>query len=167
MHPLQSFAYWPAVTLLSCPHTGTPTGVTSLDVMCHLSAQWSSGKAMEKLGLSTKRSANKAGTSRCPTSLSAATISPRTQPSPVTPSPPPDSPGGQAAFLQKVRQASEAVSNGDFRRAVQAYTEAIQLDPSNHILYTNRAAARFKLGRYSDSVQDARAARQLNPKWAK
>ncbi|XP_070185013.1 tetratricopeptide repeat protein 28-like, partial [Littorina saxatilis] len=77
------------------------------------------------------------------------------------------SPGGQAAFLQKVRQASEAVSGGDFRRAVQAYGQAIALDPSNHILYTNRSAALFKLSRFADSVQDARAARDLNPKWAK
>ncbi|KAL8575874.1 hypothetical protein ACOMHN_014879 [Nucella lapillus] len=77
------------------------------------------------------------------------------------------SPNGQAAFLQRVRQASEAVNAGDFRRAVEAYGQAIGLDPSNHILYTNRAAALFKLGRFSQSVQDARAARDLNPKWAK
>ena len=77
------------------------------------------------------------------------------------------SPGGQAAFLHKVRQASEAVSAGDFRRAVQAYGQAIALDPSNHILYTNRSAALFKLSRFADSVKDARAARDLNPKWAK
>ena len=77
------------------------------------------------------------------------------------------SPGGQAAFLHKVRQASEAVSSGDFRRAVHAYGQAIALDPSNHILYTNRSAALFKLSRFADSVKDARAAREINPKWAK
>ena len=70
-------------------------------------------------------------------------------------------------FLNKVRQASEAVASGDFRRAVQAYGQAVALDPSNHILYTNRSAALFKLGRFQDSAQDARAARDLNPKWAK
>lgn len=84
-----------------------------------------------------------------------------------TPGPSCSSPSGQALFLQKVRQASEAVNNGDFRRAVQAYTEAITLDPSNHILYTNRAAAYFKLHHYRESQQDALASRQLNPKWTK
>lgn len=122
---------------------------------------------MEKLGLSTikRSSAGKTGMSGM---VATGSSSRQTQlSSAADPSPVPDSPGGQAAFLHKVRQASEAVSNGDFRGAVEAYTEAISLDPSNHILYTNRAAALFKLSRYSDSVQDARTARQLNPKWAK
>ncbi|XP_060572004.1 tetratricopeptide repeat protein 28-like, partial [Ruditapes philippinarum] len=73
----------------------------------------------------------------------------------------------QALFLQKVRESSEAVNRGDYRGAIQAYTEAISLDPSNHILYTNRAAAFAKTQQFQKSLLDARKSRELNPKWAK
>lgn len=73
----------------------------------------------------------------------------------------------QTLYLQKIRESSEAVNSGDFRRAVQLYTEAIQLDPSNHILFTNRSAAYCKLRQFHKSLEDAKQAKQLNPKWAK
>ncbi|OWF55333.1 Tetratricopeptide repeat protein 28 [Mizuhopecten yessoensis] len=75
--------------------------------------------------------------------------------------------GNQALYLQKIRESSEAVNSGDFRRAVQLYSEAITLDPSNHILYTNRSAAYAKLQQYKKSVDDARKAKEINPKWPK
>ena len=73
----------------------------------------------------------------------------------------------QALFMQKVRESSEAVNRRDFRAAIQSYTEAIALDSTNHILYTNRSAAFAKLQQYEKSLLDARKARELNPKWAK
>lgn len=73
----------------------------------------------------------------------------------------------QTLYLQKIRESSEAVNNGDFRRAVQLYSEAIRLDPSNHILFTNRSAAYCKLRQFHKSLEDAKQAMQLNPKWAK
>lgn len=73
----------------------------------------------------------------------------------------------QTLYLQKIRESSEAVNGGDFRRAVQLYTEAIQLDPSNHILFTNRSAAYCKLRQFHKSLEDAKRAKQLNSKWAK
>ena len=53
------------------------------------------------------------------------------------------------------------------RRAVQLYTEALTLDPENHILLTNRAAAHLKLGQLEQSLGDAVKARTLCPKWGK
>ena len=73
----------------------------------------------------------------------------------------------QALFLQKVRESNEAVNCGDFRRAIKAYTEAITLDPTNHVLYTNRSTAFAKIQQFQKSLLDARKARELNPKWAK
>lgn len=73
----------------------------------------------------------------------------------------------QALFLQKVRESSEAVNRGDYRAAIQAYTEAISLDPTNHILFTNRSAAFAKTQQFQKSLLDARKSRELNPKWAK
>ena len=70
-------------------------------------------------------------------------------------------------FLAKVSQSSEAVRNGDFIRAVQCYTEAINLDPQNHILYSNRSAAYIKLGEFKKGLTDATKARDINPQWTK
>lgn len=70
-------------------------------------------------------------------------------------------------FLEKVRQSNAACQNGDFSSAVKLYTEAIALDPTNHILYSNRSAAYIKLSKYGRALQDAIKARELNPKWPK
>ena len=73
----------------------------------------------------------------------------------------------KAAFLEKVRQSNTACQNGDFPQAIQLYSEAIQLDPANHILYSNRSAAHIKLGQFSKALQDSVKAKQLNPEWPK
>ncbi|KAI8783209.1 tetratricopeptide repeat protein 28, partial [Biomphalaria glabrata] len=80
---------------------------------------------------------------------------------------PTPSPTSQAIYLQKLLESSEAVKAGNFRRAVQLYTEAIELDPENHILYTNRSAAHLKNGQIEKSLEDARKARTICPKWGK
>ncbi|XP_045466436.1 tetratricopeptide repeat protein 28 [Harmonia axyridis] len=70
-------------------------------------------------------------------------------------------------FLEKVRQSNAACQNGDFSTAVALYTDALQLDPTNHILYSNRSAARLKMGLFAQALQDAIAARDLCPTWPK
>ncbi|KAH9502431.1 Tetratricopeptide repeat protein 28 [Bulinus truncatus] len=80
---------------------------------------------------------------------------------------PTPSPTSQAIYLQKLLESSEAVKTGNFRRAVQLYTEAIELDPENHILFTNRSAAHLKNGQLEKSLADARKARTICPKWGK
>ncbi|XP_071501098.1 tetratricopeptide repeat protein 28-like [Diadema antillarum] len=73
----------------------------------------------------------------------------------------------RALFQEKVRQSNEACQNADFPRAIRLYTEALDLDPANHILYSNRSAAHVKLKDYERALTDAIKARELNPKWAK
>lgn len=73
----------------------------------------------------------------------------------------------KALFLEKVHQSTAACQSGDFDTAVALYTEAIALDPQNHILYSNRSAAHIKLQQYQKALQDAIKARDLNPKWPK
>ncbi|KAK8404512.1 hypothetical protein O3P69_007629 [Scylla paramamosain] len=75
--------------------------------------------------------------------------------------------GSKALFLEKVRQSNAACQSGDFETAVALYTEAIALDPHNHILYSNRSAAHIKLAKFAHALQDATKARELNPKWPK
>ena len=73
----------------------------------------------------------------------------------------------KALFLEKVRQSNTACQAGDFPTAVRLYTEAIALDPANHILFSNRSAAYIKMGEFNKALQDASRARELNPEWPK
>lgn len=73
----------------------------------------------------------------------------------------------RALFLEKVRQSNAACQNGDFNTAVALYTDALSLDPANHIIYSNRSAARLKQGQFQLALQDATKARELCPQWPK
>ena len=69
--------------------------------------------------------------------------------------------------MHAVQDSRRAVEKGDYNKALQLYTEALALDPANHILYTNRSAAYAKTKQFERALKDARKARTLNPKWAK
>ncbi|XP_043647206.1 tetratricopeptide repeat protein 28 [Drosophila teissieri] len=73
----------------------------------------------------------------------------------------------RALFLEKVRQSNAACQSGDFATAVLLYTDALQLDPGNHILYSNRSAALLKQGQFTAALQDATQAKDLCPQWPK
>lgn len=47
------------------------------------------------------------------------------------------------------------------------FQDALQLDPTNHILFSNRSAARLKQGQFLLALQDATKARELEPRWPK
>ncbi|XP_063541411.1 tetratricopeptide repeat protein 28 isoform X1 [Cydia strobilella] len=73
----------------------------------------------------------------------------------------------RALFVEKVRASNAACQSGDFATAVALYTDALTLDPANHILYSNRSAARLKQGQFAAALQDATKARELCPNWPK
>jgi stress-induced-phosphoprotein 1 len=50
---------------------------------------------------------------------------------------------------------------------VNFYTQAIDIDSSNHVLYSNRSAAYAKAGEYEKALEDAEKTVQLKPDWAK
>ena len=70
-------------------------------------------------------------------------------------------------FQQLVDEGQRSLKRGDFTRAVEVYTEALQLDPNNHLLFTNRSLAFIKTRSFEKALQDARAARTLKPTWVK
>lgn len=70
-------------------------------------------------------------------------------------------------FLEKARLAGEACSRGQFDRAVELYTDAINLDPQNHVLYGNRSAAYIRTRQFERALEDGRYAVQLQPNWSK
>eukprot|EP00794_Sanderia_malayensis_P020676 gene20676-22713_t len=54
-----------------------------------------------------------------------------------------------------------------FDDAISCYSEAIQLSPKYHVLFSNRSAAFAKKGRYEDALVDAKKTVELAPKWGK
>lgn len=59
------------------------------------------------------------------------------------------------------------MSEEKFDEAIKFYTEAIALDESNHVLYSNRSAAYAKAGNYQNALDDAEKTIQIKPDWAK
>lgn len=64
-------------------------------------------------------------------------------------------------------KGNQALAAEKFDDAIQAYTEAINLDPKNHVLFSNRSAAYAKAGKYEDALKDADQTILLNPTWPK
>jgi small glutamine-rich tetratricopeptide repeat-containing protein alpha len=59
------------------------------------------------------------------------------------------------------------MSGKNFDQAVDSYTQAIALDPTNVVYYSNRAAAHSSKGDHMSAVTDAEKAIQLNPSFIK
>lgn len=64
-------------------------------------------------------------------------------------------------------KGNAAFAAGNFTDAITHFTEAINLAPTNHVLYSNRSAAYASLGKYSDALSDAQKTVELKPDWAK
>jgi stress-induced-phosphoprotein 1 len=47
------------------------------------------------------------------------------------------------------------------------FSQAIELDPSNHVLYSNRSGAYASLKSYEKALEDANKTTEIKPDWAK
>ncbi|CAL9029538.1 unnamed protein product [Prunus brigantina] len=64
-------------------------------------------------------------------------------------------------------KGNAAFSSGDFNAAVTHFTEAINLAPTNHVLYSNRSAAYASLNKYIEALADAKKTVEVKPDWGK
>lgn len=71
---------------------------------------------------------------------------------------------GQSSLVLK-EEGNRHFQKGDYIAAEALYTKAILSDPTNPLLYTNRAMARLKLGssRYDSVIQDCEESLRLSP----
>lgn len=47
--------------------------------------------------------------------------------------------------------------SGDYSQALTYYTKAIEEDPTNHILYSNRSVCYYHLNNYENALKDAQS----------
>ncbi|KAJ3128332.1 hypothetical protein HK098_004741 [Nowakowskiella sp. JEL0407] len=64
-------------------------------------------------------------------------------------------------------QGNKAFSAGDFTTAITFFSQAIELDPKNHVLYSNRSGSYASLKKYDEALQDAEKTVECKPDWAK
>lgn len=64
-------------------------------------------------------------------------------------------------------KGNAALQAENFAEAVKFYSEAIEIDPSNHILYSNRSAAYAKTNEYASALRDAEKTIELKSDWPK
>ncbi|KKA27762.1 hypothetical protein TD95_001267 [Thielaviopsis punctulata] len=62
---------------------------------------------------------------------------------------------------------NKAIAAKDFDDAIDKFTQAIALDSSNHILYSNRSAAYASKKDWTHALEDANKTTELKPDWAK
>ncbi|KAK3382565.1 hypothetical protein B0T24DRAFT_601982 [Lasiosphaeria ovina] len=62
---------------------------------------------------------------------------------------------------------NKAIAAKNFDEAIDKFTQAIALDPSNHILYSNRSAAYASKKDWDHALTDAEKTTELKPDWPK
>ena len=72
-------------------------------------------------------------------------------------------PGNEYAADQLKNQGNTHFKNGDYSQAEALYSQAIQKNSRNPLLFTNRANARLKLENWEGVINDCLASIELMP----
>ncbi|KAL4930500.1 Hsp90 cochaperone STI1 [Aspergillus undulatus] len=64
-------------------------------------------------------------------------------------------------------EGNKAFSAKDYPTAIEKFTQAIELDSNNHVLYSNRSAVYAAQRNYEQALADAEKAIEIKPDWAK
>ncbi|GBC09925.1 hypothetical protein RclHR1_09200010 [Rhizophagus clarus] len=64
-------------------------------------------------------------------------------------------------------QGNEAFTAKNYEKAIELFTKAIELDPANHVLYSNRSACYASLKQYDKALENANKTIELKKDWAK
>ncbi|KAF7594379.1 Hsp90 cochaperone [Aspergillus hancockii] len=64
-------------------------------------------------------------------------------------------------------EGNKAFSAKDYPTAIEKFTQAIAIEPENHILYSNRSAVYSAQAAYEQALEDANKATEIKPDWSK
>jgi stress-induced-phosphoprotein 1 len=64
-------------------------------------------------------------------------------------------------------QGNKAIADKNFDDAIDKFTQAIAIEPENHILYSNRSAAYASKKDWEHAFEDAEKTTTIKPDWAK
>lgn len=64
-------------------------------------------------------------------------------------------------------KGNKSLQAENFDEAISYYTQAIELDGTNHVFYSNRSAAYAKKGDYENALNDAKKTVEIKPDWGK
>jgi len=64
-------------------------------------------------------------------------------------------------------QGNDEFKKGNFDKAIEYYTYATEMDPRNHVFFTNRALCYEKMKKYDKALRDAEKSVALNKDWEK
>ncbi|KAK9137692.1 hypothetical protein Sjap_008286 [Stephania japonica] len=76
-------------------------------------------------------------------------------------------PEAKKKSLEAKARGEDAFRRKDYYMAIDAYTQAIDFDPSNAALLSNRSLCWIRLGQADQALTDAKACRTLKPDWPK
>jgi len=65
------------------------------------------------------------------------------------------------------RLGNKAFAAKDFDQAITHYTNAINIDPKNHVFFSNRSASYASKKQYTEAIADAKQCIKLNPSFIK
>jgi stress-induced-phosphoprotein 1 len=64
-------------------------------------------------------------------------------------------------------RGNAAFAKGEFELSVTEFTAAIELDPKNHVYYSNRSGAYASMQRFDEALKDAELCVEAKPDWGK
>jgi tetratricopeptide (TPR) repeat protein len=73
----------------------------------------------------------------------------------------------KASAVAAKSRGNQCFKQQDWQAAVAAFTEGLEFDDCNEVLYSNRSAGYSKLEQYEEAVRDAEKCIELKPEWAK
>ena len=80
----------------------------------------------------------------------------------------PSEPAEVERLVEEIKgRAKNSIKYGNFPEAIQLYTKAIELMPTNAILHANRSMCHLTMGTCASAVNDALKATELDPSYAK
>eukprot|EP01083_Nonionella_stella_P012860 36305_1 len=69
--------------------------------------------------------------------------------------------------LEAKKRGNTHFSKQEFSEAVSEFSDAIKLDPSQHVFYSNRSACYVELGKFDDALNDAEKCIEIKSDWPK